>query len=399
VVDLRRSGPSLVATQSRYAFLGTTPPAQSWTIPLCVRVGGDKQCRLLGPQPMTFAVPAGAVVMPNVGGTGYYRFNLEPTDWHALIASSAELAPGEALAATDSLWAAFRAGKAPASWLVEQARAMAANPSSAASADPGERLAGLRLRGLIPTGSEQSYRSLMSAIYAPRLAAIGFDPAWGAHSADAPDRQKLRQQLVNLLAFEARDAAVRAKLKAAAEKYLAGDKHALDPGFQGSGLAVLSTDGGLPVARKLVDLALSSEDPTLRQAALVAAAANGHADVANYLLSLSDKRLRSFDRITLIFVLAATAETRDLTADWIFRNYARLAASGNGIFMTSRLPSALNAQCGVPQSERIQKVLGPAVAKADTGLLQFQRTVEQVRDCGILKQAKQAEIAAALSAK
>ncbi len=32
---------------------------------------------------------------------------------------------GEALATTDSLWAAFRAGKAPASWLIEEARAMA----------------------------------------------------------------------------------------------------------------------------------------------------------------------------------------------------------------------------------------------------------------------------------
>jgi hypothetical protein len=34
----------------------------------------------------------------------------------------------------------------------------------------------------------------MESIYAPRLAAIGFDPAFGAYASDDPDRQKLRQQ-------------------------------------------------------------------------------------------------------------------------------------------------------------------------------------------------------------
>lgn len=45
----------------------------------------------------------------------------------------------------------------------------------------------------------------------------------------------------------------------------------------------------------------------------------------------------------------------------------------------------------------IEKVLGLAVAKANTGMLEFQRTLERIRNCGILKQAKQAEIAAAIS--
>ena len=85
--------------------------------------------------------------MPNVGGTGYYRFNLSPADWNALIATSAQLPPGEALATTDSLWASFRAGKVPARMLVDEARAMAANPSAAASVDPGSKLSGLHATG------------------------------------------------------------------------------------------------------------------------------------------------------------------------------------------------------------------------------------------------------------
>ena len=88
----------------------------------------------------------------------------------------------------------------------------------------------------------------MASIYGPRLASIGFDPKFGAHSNDTPDQQRLRQRLVGLLAFEAQDPAVRAKLKAAGEAYLAGDKKAVDPAFLGTSLAVVSEEGGLAAA-------------------------------------------------------------------------------------------------------------------------------------------------------
>jgi hypothetical protein len=276
---------------------------------------------------------------------------------------------------------------------------MAANPDSAASVGPGQRLQGMKTRGLIDAKAEPAYRALIQSVYAPRLTAIGFNPAAGAHAKDAPDRQKQRQQLVELLAFGAHDPSVRATLKTAAQKYLAGDKQALDPGFLDAGLTVISSDGGLAESKMLIERALSTEDPLLRQAALSAAASSGHADVANYVLSLSDKRLRMFDRIALIYGTAFTDETRDLAGDWILKNYDKLAASGNGIFMTSRLPDALGAQCGAEQADRIEKVLGPSVRKANVSLLSFQRTLEQIRNCGTLRQAKSAEIAAALAAK
>jgi len=399
VVDIRRDGSKLVASQSRYAYLGSSPAAETWTIPLCVRVGAASQCTLMDQKTATLAAPTTGPIMPNVGGTGYYRFDLQPADWQALIASSASLSPGEALATTDSLWASFRAGKAPAAWLVQEARAMAANPDSVASADPGARLSGLELRGIISPSAEPAYRSLMGSIYGPRLAAIGFDPAFGAYANEDPDRQKLRQQLVGFVASDARDTGVRAKLKAAAGRYLAGDEKALDPAFRGVALSVVAEDGGLPAAKTLVEKALSTEDPDVRGAELGAAASSGSTEVADYLLKLDDKRLRSYDRLGLIYGLAETVGTRDYAAAWVLENYDDLLSSGNGIFITSRLPGALNYQCGVDTAARIQSVLGPQIEKAQVGTLEFRRMLERVRDCGILKQAKLAEVGAALATK
>jgi len=276
---------------------------------------------------------------------------------------------------------------------------MAANPSAAASVDPGGRLSGLHNLGLIAPDSEPQYRALIASIYGPRLQAIGFDPKFGAQAQDTPDRQQLRQQLVGLMAFDAHDPAVRAKLKSAADAYLAGDKTALDPAFLGAGFAVVADEGGLAAAKTLVDRALANEDADVRQAQLGAAASTGNADVARYLLALDDKRMRSFDRLMLLNELSHTPETRAIANDWILANYDKLLASGNGVFITSRLPGMFNGQCSAAQADRVEQALGPKIMKANAGVLEFQRTLERVRNCGILKQAKGAEIAAAIAAK
>ena len=398
LIDVQRRDGKLVVSQSRYAFLGSAPTPLSWTIPFCLRVGLAKQCTLLDQPTATLTDRGTAPVMPNVGGTGYYRFNLSPNDWQALIATSASLSPGEAIATTDSLWASFRAGKAPASWLVKEARLVAQNPDATASVDGGERLAGLRARGLITQSSLPAYRKLMGSIYTSRLSVIGLNPAVGAHATDDPGKQKLRQQLVALVADDARDPSVRTILKAAAEKYLAGNAAALDEGFMGTALGIVAEDGGLPAAKMLVEKALSSEDPMLRQNALAAAASSGHADVANYLFSLEDKRMRSFDRLGLIFGIVSTADTRDLGTNWILANYERLAASGNGIFITSRLPQAFSLQCGDAKANEIDVKVGAAIRKSGTAILNYERTLESIRHCGVLKDAKGAELAAAIAA-
>jgi aminopeptidase N len=399
VVALRREGSKLVATQSRYAFLGTKPPAQTWIIPFCFRTGTAKHCTLLEQPVTTIDAPGTGTLVPNAAGAGYYRFDLETGDWRALIASSAELPPGEAIATTDSLWASFSAGKAPASLLIDEARAMAGNPDSAASVAPGERLSQLYLRGVIEPASKPAYAALIASIYKPRLAVLGFDPAFGAHASDDPDRQQLRQQLVGLLTFDAHDPALRATLGAAARKYLAGDAKALDPAFLGSALQVAAEDGDLATNRMLVDKALATEDPTLRYGALGAAAASGHQEVATYLLTLDDKRLRNIDRQTLITVLARTAPTRDFAADWFLDNYDKLLARFSGIFVTGLVPGTLGAQCDVERADRIERTLGPTIEKAGVAVLAFQRTVEAVRDCGMLKRSKAGELAAALAVK
>jgi hypothetical protein len=398
LVTLTRAGDGWRATQSPYAFLGQTPAQTRWLVPLCLRVGENKRCTLLdGPSGALKAMGDG-VLIPNAGGDGYYRFELPTRDWDRLIGAVASLPAGEALAVDDSLWASFRAGRAPPSQLVAEARSMLGNPHSDASLSPGDRFAGLRLRGLIEGSALANYRRLVLSLYAPRLTDVGFDPRAGAYASEAPDHQKFRQHLVRLLASEANDAQVQGKLASAATAYLAGDHDALDQGFMAPAFAALVRGGGVEVAKTVAQAALSSEDPVFRGAALGGIAASRRPDVAEWALALADGRLRPVERLSLFSSLATTAETRDVAADWILANYKRLATGGFGIFVATRLPGSLGAQCSAARADEIDRTLGPEVRALGVGVLDYERTVEAIRHCSDLKAAREMELADALAA-
>jgi hypothetical protein len=398
VVDIRHQGNSLVATQSRYSRLGTTQTPQTWTIPLCIRHGETRTCTLMDKTTQVVSAPGKGVILPNAGGTGYYRFTLDDADWDAVIAAGPSLSAGEGLAASDSLWAQFYAGKGHASQLIASAKSMAQNADSNVAVDGGERLQALRRKGVIGDDSVGDYRRLMEEIYKPRLDAIGFDPKAGAQSEDSPDRQKLRQSLVGLVSGEARDEGVRAKLKAAAEAYLGGDKTALDQAFVSAALNARVEDGGLKAAQDMYERMLASHDETFRPRALRAVTASATPDVATWVFGqFNDKRLRNPDKMSLLSGLFASHATRDMAYDWLKTNYDSFS-NGIGIFSAGRLASLPGDYCSVAKAAEIDTIMRAKVKAAGRGELSFDRMLEGMRNCGVLKDARAAEVAAALKA-
>jgi aminopeptidase N len=398
VIRVERTAGGLSVAQKRYALLGTDIAPESWTIPLCLRVGADRQCTLLDGPGATVAMTGKGSIMPNAGGTGYYRFSLPEKEWHALIADAATLAPGEALALNDSLWADFRAGQVDPALLVEAAKAMVANPYSTAAVEGGQRLAGLRARGLIAAADVPAYRRTIEAIYAPALAKLGFDPKAGAYDADDPDRQQLRTNLVGLVAGEALDKDVRAKLTAAATAYLGGDKGALDQALLDTALGAYVGTGPQAVSA-LFERGAASDDTLFRDAAMGALGGSGDLETGRWMLAhIDDARLRPSDRLGIIRSMASEPETLTIAFDWLVAHYDALVKS-NGIFVASGLPGSGGRFCSVKDADRVEAALRPKVDQYKRGALTLDRTVEQVHSCGVLEQARGGQIAAAFKGK
>ena len=394
-VKVERTADGVSVTQARYALLGSQLSAQSWLIPLCVRQGSERDCQLLDKASTTVKLSGKGAIMPNAGGTGYYRFSMPEADWRTLIAVSGKLVPGEALALTDSLWAGYRAGDVAPALLVEAAKAMADNDYSGAAADGGQRLAGLRQRGMIAGDALPGYRAFVAKTYGPKLAALGFDPKAGAYAAENGDRQKLRSDLVSLVAGEAEDKELRAKLAVAAKAWLGGDQTALDQSFYGDALSAYVSAGGLKAVEELFEKAMTSDDTLIRDSILGALAGSGKAETGKWILAhIDDKRLRTADKIGLVQSMALEPETRDMTDEWSIANYDQLV-KGSGIFSATRLPTVPGRYCSVEKAAEVEAAYRPKVVQYNRGALALDRTVEQINACGVLKAKRGAEILAA----
>ncbi|HVR90440.1 MAG TPA: M1 family metallopeptidase [Novosphingobium sp.] len=379
-------------TQSRYVRYGTTGPQTRWGIPLCARRAEDKQCQLLTEASSTVTLPGKGALIPNVGGTGYYRFELPKADWDALIASAATLPSGEALALADSLRASFMAGRASAGQLAELARVMAANPDSYASSSAADGLDVLSNAGLLDDAATTAYRRFVDALFRPQLDALGFSPKANAYSGDAAERSQRRLQLVDRLLGAAQDAALAKTLREAATAWLGGDKAALDPALYGSAFDAYIEGGNLDAAKALADMALGSQDPQFRPAALRAIGASGKTEIANWVLDeFKDARLRTSERLGMVRSVISTSGTRDRGYAWLRGNFRQLMEGGGGIFFASRLPGMLNGFCSVERADEIATEFRPLFA-GKTGALELERTIERVRNCGRLKDARRTEV-------
>lgn len=385
-------------TQSVYARFGTLPRERLWGVPLCVRKDDNRRCSLLTDRAMDLHVTGAGPLIPNAGGTGYYRFELTKRDWNALIAIADTLPGGEAQAVADSLGASLRAGRAEAGQLAALARKLVRTPDSYAADTATAQLASLAGQGMFDARAMTAWRTFVERLYSPLLAQYGFDPRVGAHSADDPDRQQRRAQIVGWLIGTARDADLNTKLAAAASAYLSGDAKALDPAWFHPALDAHVADGGVSAAKALFDRALASEDPLFRPIALGAVAKSGKEDVARWLLDeVDDSRLRSSEKIRVILpgVLGAS-ETRDFGYAWLVKNFDQVLAGGGGIFFTSRLPAMLDGFCSVEKADRIGRDMRVKLANTP-GRLELERTIERVRNCGKLKDAKASEISEAMA--
>lgn len=385
-------------TQSAYARLGTTPPDRLWGVPLCVRKGDTRQCNLLAGKSMDLLVTGTGPLIPNAGGTGYYRFELPKVDWNALIAVADTLPGGEAQAVADSLGASLRAGRADTGQMAALARKLVRNPDSYAADTATAQLASLASQGLFDEKATAAWRKFLETLYRPLLVQYGFDPRAGAHTKDDPDRQQRRAQIVSWLAGPAQDKALNTALAKAAGAYLAGDASALDPAWLNLALIAHVSEGGVKAAKALFDRALASEDPIFRPIALNAVAESGKEEVARWLLEeAKDDRLRSSEKIrTILAGVLDSAATRDLGYSWLVKNFDQALKGGGGIFFTSRLPAMLNGFCSVAKADEIARDIRPHLASTP-GRIELERTIERVRNCGVLKDAKGAQISATVA--
>ncbi|MFN7163728.1 MAG: M1 family aminopeptidase, partial [Hyphomonas sp.] len=259
-------GAEMTVSQSRYAPLGSEIDRQaaSWQVPFSARTGekGVVQKLLTGKVQTLGDLPGCPdFVMPNAGGTGYWRYSLDE-DWSAKLAANYDkLTAGEQMAFVDSLIAGFHAGAVSAADLLAGLEASTGGAPMAAGL-PFAALKAYHAR--LDADGQAALAAWIEATYAPL-------ERWLAarREADLTDQEKLlKDSLGNLLAEYGDRPAVRAKMVANAKAKIglgqAANAAALPAQDVGTAFGLAAAQDGADFIVPALDYAFASDDQTLR---------------------------------------------------------------------------------------------------------------------------------------
>ena len=388
--------PALNFSQSAYAPSGFTPPQRLWRVPVCIADGGTRSCKI--GEGAAFALPltaasCSAPPLPNAQGAGYYRFALDDAGWRQQIAGAAKLGPAEQITLLGNLFAGLRAGQAHAADVLALIRALAPAARWDVLKTLETRLLGLR-QGLAPADLP-AYRAFIASNFAPRFKTLGI----AAKAGEAPADALARQYLAMLLVSEARDAGTVAALSAAAHADAAAPSDApahFAPELRAEALrAALIADPAF--AQTLLARFTTTNEEYVRHDIVYAFAGSDDAAVVGKLLELAPSRIRIGELRYLNQYMADEPVARTALWNYVGTHFDVLAKrlTKRGMAGTATI---LGKACDAGARAQADSFFRARLGEALGATRRIAHTEEQIDRCIALRNAKGAELSAALAA-
>ena len=265
VVHLARDGARVRLAQRRFLSEPGARAEGSWPVPIVLRFEDDRGPReqrlLLREAEAVVELDAvGPVrwVLGNASSTGFYRVDHAAPDRDALAHHLPGLRPEERIGLLADEWALLRAGEREAGPFLDLLAAFAGEEDRAVLDELVGRLAAVEHRLLDPTARDR-FRSFAAGLLRPALDRAGLE---AAPEEDGEGRLR-RAALVRGVAVVARDPALSAELVRRLDRFLSGDRGALEPNLHDAAVAVAARDGDAARFAGFRRLAREEKDPAL----------------------------------------------------------------------------------------------------------------------------------------
>ncbi len=376
--------------QSRYAPLGANLSSdQKWQIPVCIRYEKDgspaRKCGIAGPDSNLIleAESCADWVMPNAGGTGYYRWNLSPELWQDLRTSGlSHLSVQEQLSVIDSIQAAFAAGTIPASNALQVIEPFAASSTREIAMSPVEMFSFFHDYLLEPDQVE-SLRKKGRKWYRAAYEKFQFDES----TSDSDDSKQFRDQVIEFLALEARDPEVRVEASKRGYAYIGfGTDGKLHPEAVGSNLvktvlSVAAQEGDIGFVDALIRLLKESNDSLLRSRILSALGRATEPAKVEKILALSlDPALRTNEVLNPLIHLMDEKENWESVWRFLNANFdvllKRMSPNDAG-----GVPLVASLFCSEEKALEVKAFFEKRVEKLAGGNRNLMRTLDTIRVC------------------
>ena len=392
--------PSVRLRQSRYKPLGSPiDEERRWTIPFCMVAGYEdtslsRHCTMIDSETVRLSLDEAEAcpvwLMPNAGGRGYWRFQLEEPQWATLAINFNLLEGGEALTAIDSAMASYQADGISLSALLAILEAGARRPESQVVREA--MFAYGILDGLVAGHSkaEAGFETELKRIFRPRLDRM--------ENAETDNDQILKTRLQSFLARTGRDSELRKRYETAARAYIGlpteGDAPALTSDDFSTALAIGMQDGTRAFLDGLLQALDEIDDPTFEQAAAYAIGENTDPELADEILELSlSGRLGTRENYRIVEGQMDRPETQARTWQWLQANYPEFVRviPGQRPRSTPRMATGLCTQEGLEELGELFAQYGPLAPGYERALAEAS---EKISLCIAFHASKEAEVRA-----
>jgi puromycin-sensitive aminopeptidase len=277
VVSFAREGRVLRLEQRRFWSDRTQAAGDEalWPVPIVIRTGRGARSteqRVLLRGRRTEVALAGEgepdFVCANAGASGFYRVAYDAAGLAALMGHLGVLAPAERIQLLSDEWALVRAGDREIGPFLDLCAAFAGEDDHAVLDELVARLASVEHR-LVEDGDRPALQAFVARLFAPQLDAVGWDAAEGE-----PDARRLRRAAaVRALGLVARAPELAREAAARLDRWIAGDRAALEPNLHDPAVALVARGGDATRFEAFRALAQTETDPAFRRRYLLALAA------------------------------------------------------------------------------------------------------------------------------
>jgi puromycin-sensitive aminopeptidase len=273
LVEVRRDARRVHLAQRRFYSEPNAASGETWPVPVVLRyedAGGVREQRhlLRGSGEVTLA-GEGEVrwICANAGSSGFYRVAYDAAGVSALAANLARLAPAERIGLLADEWALVRAGMRDVGSFLDLASAFGSEADYAVLDELVGRLGGIEAR-LLDDKVRTRFQAWVARLLGPAFAGVGWDPARDERD---PDRLR-RAALLRAVGLVARDAAVVAEASRRLDRFMAGDRAAVEANLHEAAVVMAARAGDDRRFDELRARFKAEADPAFQRRYLVALA-------------------------------------------------------------------------------------------------------------------------------
>lgn len=382
------NGVSLEVSQQRYLPTGSTGSSnQTWVIPACVSMiengESSSQCFLL--KDATETIPLNTercpdALLPNTGGTSYYRWSLPAAQWKGLLTSFEQMSITEQISIASSLSAALNNGSMSIEDYLQAVPTITRSDSWRVAIAPRTDL--YKIKDHVADEEERAALEVrLREWYQPRLDELNALPSL------RPDQEQFRMFIMSTLAIGAQDPAIRkelAEMGVAFTGYGGDEKlhhEAVDPNLTYIALLVATDEYGKPFTDLLWKLFKESDNANDRNYLLRATANSIDPGIAKTVRGRAlSPDLKDNEMPSILYGQMSRAENRE--AMWAFaKEHMADLLERIPTWRKGYIPSYFDNFCSREKANEIEAEFRPMIDTLESGPRNLANSLETIRLC------------------